>query len=869
RYARACKEAVRKTAVAQAASARTEADLRAVRGLFYFGHGTERLELAGRTLAFVERSRRLPKLAAELAAAEQAFEQFTHRPGPNGRELYLGICRLRRKIILSHPLLDFDRLLINKRPPPNYSHMCDQYLGRHSRLGPGLVVLDDWKDKPRETLLLEGKLPPGSVLHPDLSYDARRVLFSYCDHSVKDQRCRRFFIHEIGIDGSRLRQLTGTASDPLAGWDGRHTVLIEDFDPCYLPDGSIVFITTRSQNFGRCHGGRYTPAYLLYRMGPDGSGIHQISFGEANEWDPSVMHDGRIVYTRWDYINRHDTIFQSLWTMHPDGTATAHYYGNYSRAPCMIAESRSVPGSHKVVATTTAHHGYTTGSTILIDPLIGRDDLEPLTRVTPEISFPEAPDRGTFVDGAFATPWPLSEDLFLAAYTPDRRVGQGSVQAVNAYSIYLVDMLGGRELIYRDPNMSCFTPIPIQPRPRPPVLSSTTAGGRGAKTGLFFVQDVYRSTQPIERGSIKSIRVNRIYCQPTASHPHRSRVNNEVTKGILGTVPVGADGSTAFRAPAGVPMQLQVLDANGMAVMTMRSVVYLQPGEVSGCVGCHEPRHATSRPPAGRAGPRIHDITPPAGPKYEGGFSFVRTVQPVLDRYCIRCHGLNAGKVAGDLNLLGTPADGFNAAYCSLMDRKGLVRIAQRNGETWYSKPKDYFAHAGKLVGHLTGRHREKVRLDRESFRRIVDWLDVNAQFYGDYSRNRLEDRGISKEGEKALREHVRGVFGEELAAQPFAALVNAAMPMESRILKAPLAAEAGGWGQITKGGWRDTREAGYREMLKLVTAAVEPLEYHDIAGGCGHRHCRCGSCWVRKAEEDYRESLAAKARIAGRDESR
>ena len=866
RYARACKDAHRKAASALAKAAKTPADLRAVRGLYYLGLTAERLELARRTLAFVECSAPRPALAAKLHALAGQVDKARATGKADGQALYTAICRLRRRIILSHPLLAFDKLLINKRPPTLYSHMCDQYLGRHSRPGPGPVILENWKDKPTETVLLDDKLPGGSVLHPELSYDAKRVLFSYCDHTGKDRRKRRFFIWEIGLDGRGLRQISGTATDPLAGWGGRHTVLIEDFDPAYLPSGDIVFISTRNQGFGRCHGGRYTPSYMVYRMKPDGSDLHQISFGEANEWDPSVLPDGRIVYTRWDYINRHDTIFQSLWTTCPDGRSTMHYYGNYSRAPCMIAEARAVPGSHQVVATGMAHHSYTTGTTILIDPDRGQDGLEPLTRVTPEIAFPEAPDRGQFENGAYATPWPISEELFLVAYTPERQAWQGRVQSVNAYSIYLVDMLGGRELIYRDPNVSCFSPIPLQPRPKPPVLPSLTDAERRQKTGVFYVRNVYESTQPIPPGSIRSIRINAIVGQPTASHPQRSRAANEIVKRILGTVPVAADGSAAFRVPAGQPMQLQVLDANGMAVMTMRSLVYLQPGETAGCVGCHEPRHATSRVLAAPTGLKIHDIQPPAGPRYEGGFSFARTVQPVLDRYCIKCHGLakakdkDKDKPADKINLLGTRQDGFSTAYCSLTDRRDLIKIAHRNGETYYSKPKDYFAHAGKLVSYLMGKHRDKARLDRDGLQRIIDWLDVNAQFHGDYSFNRLEDRRVNADAEKALREHTRKLFGKELAEQPFAALVNVAFPDESRILKAPLAKKAGGWEQVTAGGWKSTSDPGYVAMRKLVEATIQPLTAHDVAGTCGKKNCRCGGCWVRKAEKEFKEKLAAEA---------
>lgn len=826
------------------------------------------LKLARKTLDFVEKSMPLPAMAAELATLERRFADLravaTGERAAAIAELEGEARRLRRQIIFSHPLLDFDGLLINQRPPTGYSHQSRQYLGRYSGVGPGLVVLDSWKNDPRETVLLEGKLPAGSVLHPDLSFDAQRVLFSFCDHTPSDPNLRRFFIYEVGIDGEGLRQLTGTSADPLLGADGRETAVIEDFDPCRLPDGGFAFVSTRLQTHVRCqYGGRYFANYVLYRADADGSNVRRLSFGEAPEWEPSVLADGRIVYTRWDYVNRHDTFFQSLWVTRPDGRATAHVYGNYTRNPCTTGEPRAVPGSHKIVTTAMAHHGYTAGSIVLVDPRLGQDGQTPLKRITPEIEFPETEGWPT---GAYANPYPLSEDLFLVAYTPDPLVREGKVQRKNAYGIYLIDTLGGRELIYRSETTSCFAPIPVRPRRKPPELPPQTPPEETEPTtGTFYVQNVYRSTQPIPRGSVKSLRVVRILPQPIETPPSRGKAIIDMPKRIEGTVPVADDGSVAFRAPAGEPLSFQLLDRDGMAVMSMRTLVYLQPGETAGCAGCHEPRGTSTR---GVAAPRdvpIHELQPPPGPRYSGGVSFARSVQPVLDRYCIGCHGLNT--VEGDVDLLGTlgpvtfpyptwPGPNqmiVSRAYESLMNLPRLVSIAQRNFETDFSQPKDYFAHAGRLAGMLLEGHKDeegkpRVEMDRESFGRIVDWLDTNAMFYGDYSWNKPEWRVVSPEGERALREQVLKTFGQAMAQEPLSTLVNVALPSESRILKAPLAVEAGGWGQLAESGWASTSHPGYQAMRQLVEASIRPPEFRDAAGTCGQIPCKCDNCWVREA---------------------
>ena len=233
-------------------------------------------------------------------------------------------------------------------------------------------------------------------------------------------------------------------------------------------------------------------------------------------------------------------------------------------------------------------------------------------------------------------------------------------------------------------------------------------------------------------------------------------------KRVLGTVPVDESGSVAFEAPAGVPLQFQALDENGMAVMTMRTFTHLQPGEQASCVGCHEPRTSSPVIRTSPAAGQVLKLEPPVGPQYPGGLSFAKTVQPVLDRYCIDCHGLK--ETAGKIDLLGTidateqnVANTFqqllpSTAYASLTRDGRLVKIAQYGGETWYSQPKDYFAHGGTLAQLLFEGH-EDVELDPDSRQRIIDWLDLNAPLYGTYSWNKDEWRQPDPEGEKALRE--------------------------------------------------------------------------------------------------------------------
>jgi len=778
--------------------------------------------------------------------------------------IFSRLAATRRSALFLHPSLAFDRLLINRHEPPSYSHNCDQYLGRHSRPGRGVAILKGWKSKPTIVEPLAEKLPPGDIARPNLSDDATRFVFSFCDHT-KD---RRFFLYEAAIDGSNLKQLTGTADDPMEGWGGRTTVTIEDFDPCYLPDGGIAFASTRSQNFGRCHGGRYTPSYLLYRCDADGRNIRLISYGEANEHFPSVLSDGRIVFTRWEYINRNQIAFHKLWAIRPDGTGVSNFYGvntatpwaelYHDRAansnhwyddvpekiagviqPYMISETRPIPGSRKVVATGATHHAYTAGAIVVIDPDTGEDGYDPLVRITPEVPYPEAEDYFT-VPGAYQSPAATCDSLIFAAYSPFPLRKQRMSVPTGDYSIRLVDRFGGREPIFVSAGESCTTPLPIVSRPAPPVLPSVLTDEDAEKEyGTLIVQNVYLTRNDpeglIKPGEIKSLRVCEVIAQPhTGAVSAGSR--EDFARRILGTVPVAADGSVAVKVPAKTPIHLQLLDEHGQAVLTERTLIHVMPGEVRACVGCHE-EVGTPPPPRCEAltSPPL-ELTPPVGPRYEGGLSFMRTVQPVLDRYCIECHGLE--RTEGDIYLLGqyhgrrskvngmpvSPRFDATDSYSSLTTLPGLIKMALRKGnagpdsETVNSRPGDYFARASKLAPMLLAGH-EKIKLDGESMQRVIDWLDMNAIRYGDYGRTKPEWRRIDGAAEPAIRAMIKDLFGDRFADDPINALVNVGQIDESRILKAPLAKEAGGWGQVK--GWRSTEEESYQKLKALIEASL------------------------------------------------
>jgi hypothetical protein len=746
-----------------------------------------------RTQALLAHLRKTFAPAPDLTAEETALnglkdevEGHAKTGDKEQRELFARIAAQRRAMAFKNPLLDFDRIVFLKHHKQGRGerHMVDQYLGFNQAVGGGVFVLEKpFSAEPSVRALLasspvlNGRLKgrtihdQGAFIALDLDYDGRSLLFAFSEAqygvpkeaSFENQYCT---LDELGKTGAKHYYWRPESTFHIFRCDaegGNLTQLTDgcdnDYDPCFLPNGRIAFISERDCGQCRC-GARPLPSAVLHAMMPDGSDILRLSWHDTNEWHPSVDAHGMLVYTRWDYVDRDSDVAHHLWHCYPDGRDPRSLHGNYPDTrelrPWMEMSVRSVPGSTAYAAVAAPHHGQAYGSMVLVD-LKKRDDraTEQIRRITPEVAFPESesmpgvPQKKGKVEGTvevYGTPWPLNEDFYLCVYDPG---GQN-------YGVYLMDSFGNRELLHRDPAIACLDPMPLKARQKPPVIPVATAQARVDRppnadpaVGTVAVMNAYESDMPWPEGTkIRELRIVSLFPKDTylADDPKIGLAAQALCRGVIGTVPVEEDGSAYFTMPTGAAVYFQLLDENGLAVQTMRSDTYVHPGERLTCIGCHE--NKTRSAPVDRKKSPVALSRAPSEPRPEvtGSYplTFPRLVQPVLDARCVKCHEEKkkekAPSLRGDLFVKGS---GWSEAFDTL--RKYGWGMSGGNGvalrEPQYSTPGQVGARASKLYAMLAKGHHD-VKLTPEEVRRITLWLDCNSNFFGAYREKEKQARG-------------------------------------------------------------------------------------------------------------------------------
>ncbi len=703
-----------------------------------------RRAVADLTKTFGTRYRQGPEFLQRLAQVETTVAEARASATPDFARWFDAACQfesLRAESLLANPLLDFDRLVLVKRadaaqrkPRPHIRGEAGTFVGNDvTGFLNGLPINFQGNGYLRE-IAMDNEIAVLSPVRPDgqlttlyrpeklvyvgdlkLHFDADRLLFS----SVGSHD--RWQIFEIGIDGRRLRQVTrGVDSD------------IDNYDSCYLPDGRVLFASSACFQSVPCER-RCDEVANFCVMNADGSAVRRLCFDQDHNFYPSVMADGRVLYTRWEYTDIAHAFTGRLMTMNPDGTGQRAHYASGSFWPNRIFYARPIPDCPtKFVAIVTGHHGTArAGELVVFDVAKGRHQATgAVQRIPGWGKTVEAIMVDNLVDASwpkFLHPFPLSDKYFLAACQPN---------AESPWGIYLVDVFDNMLLLREEEGCVLFEPIPVRESPRPPAIPDRV--DLASREATVYLKDIYVGSglRGIPRGAVKKLRLFTYHFNYYGTSGIEDYVGMDGpwdVRRVLGTVPVAEDGSAYFAVPANTPVAVQPLDAEGKAVQLMRSWFTAMPGERVTCIGCHEdannapPQQMTGSP----SGPPSR-ITPWYGPVR--GFSWDREVQPVLDRYCVCCHNgqpSDAGACAPDLRRAepkSMPCSPFPFPP-SYYELRRFVRSPGLEGPSVIPVA-DYHADTNPLVQMLRKGH-HNVQLDDESWDRLVTWIDMNAPAYG------------------------------------------------------------------------------------------------------------------------------------------
>ena len=812
----------------------------AAKGQFQMGHGPQRIRLAkprqARTITFQFLSSYggMNPGASEIQVyavpvPDKALPAFQKLP-PGRPDLSIVTVEDSPELarMVKDGRLGFQQLLLIQRHPIDSSHVYTYHV-EGFRPGGGLWVYGSGQFRK----LVDS--PQGQILDCDLSYDGREILFSW-----RKGPNEGYHLYTINLDGTNLRQLS----------DGHW----HDYNGCYLPDGGIVFLSTRSARFAYCW---ISPVGLLYRMDAGGANVRRLSANIVNDFTPSVMEDGRIIYSRWEYVDRPAIPIQKLWTINPDGTNLVGFYGNRVLSPATFMNARTIPGTGKVLCLFTSHNGPARGAVGIVDRRIGDNAQEAIVNLTPEINIGRVDQGdGNNVHGPYETPYPLDAQRYLAS---------------RAGAVVVREYASTRQAVIVPPRdgMGFCNALPIRPRRRPPVIPSTLPARTGSEgTATVFLQDVYHGLEPqVQRGEVKEICVvqemektvkvdlnNRAF---DFQFPVISCGATYAGKKVWGYAQVAPDGSACFKVPAGLPLYFIALDAQGRGVQRMRTFTHFMPGETQGCIGCHEPRNHASRLRPGTAlALQPQNLRPPEWGTGVG-FDYCSVVQPVLDRHCTRCH--SGPTPPRKVDLSGDKTDFFNVSYEWLArGRKGndwiqwdspyVSWIPTYNGHEaniLQITPRAWGSPVSKLAELVLSGHRDqdgtpRVQLSDLERRRIFAWIDLNIPYYGTSEAAYPELQGCRRVYPAHLNKVLADVAGRRCAEChkngqfPRKVWVRITNPQLNEFLTAPLARTAGGSGACGKVVFSSRSDPDYQAILKTfepVAAMLKARPRDDMPG--------------------------------------
>jgi hypothetical protein len=549
------------------------------------------------------------------------------------------------------PLLDVD---MNLQSPTDIREV------QRFNIGTDLYLLDRASPTaPEQNITFSETQGLGDVDGVEISADGTRVLFAMrgpFDPNLADEDQPSWNIWEYEIPTATLRRII---PDDLTAEEGH------DIDPQYLADGRIIFSSTRQtqgkailvdenkQQFEAFDESFGEPSFVLHVMDEDGNNLHQVSFNQSHDLEPTLRDNGKVVFTRWDNAGNNNAMH--LYQMNPDGSALELLYGAESHmtgtggtAIQFVGAREMIDGRIMAIAR-QFDHPELGGDVITIDidtyvensqaiaSFIGMPGPAQVSATQNVVRTDNLPSVG----GRFSSAFPLWDgtDRVLVSWmicrliedplaavpvvipcTSANLANPNAVPADPLYGIWMYDPINQTQLpiVIGEEGVLIGEVVAAQPRPNPQAIPDLVPGIDfdpdliTENVGILNIRSVYDvdgiDIAPPDIASLadpanasadqRPRRFLRI--EKPVSIPDEDIVDLDATdfgpnilqgmREIVGYAPIEPDGSVRVKVPANVALAVSVLDADGRRV-TARHQSWLQlvPGQELRCNGCHTP----------------------------------------------------------------------------------------------------------------------------------------------------------------------------------------------------------------------------------------------------------------------------------------
>ncbi len=594
------------------------------------------------------------------------------------------------------------------------------------------------------------------VKDPCISLDGKKVAFA-----MSSGKGQGFLLYEMEIDNpGEVKQLTFKPEG----------MTVADFEPCYLPNGDIMFSSSRC--FGTIDCG-WQPTSNMFVMNGEGKYIRRLGYDQVHTFTPVLRPDGMVLYVRWEYNDRDIANIMGLFRMNPDGCQQTEVFGNQTTWPMNIFHARPVPGNpNKFFAIASGHHGAYSGEVIVIDDTENTNGPEHVTMVSPPRKTETLDKNDNMAMGGVYRnseyPYPLNDEWYLVSYRDADQERFGSINP-DPYRIYLKHVDGESRELLAWGNGSLHHPQVVAPWKEiwgtEPVqlaeqanFNETTAtvtmsnvykgaGMEGVEPGaaksLRVVELVYRVSGACDQGYASMLSGSKpsdvIFSAPNINPPSLWPGSWDVKK-VLGEAKIYEDGSAAFKVPARKPIYFQVLDENGLMIAPMRSWATLMPGETFSCIGCHENKREAPGPLPTPMATDPQELDTPLGVENEG-FDFPKHVQPILDKHCVSCHGGSASlDLTGDLSHRAggkSFANSYKNLMAGLGSRKSnnAINIGTVFGVAEQMPPYSFGSSQSNMIKILVDKDsdHQDVDITANELKILACWIDLEAVHGGSY----------------------------------------------------------------------------------------------------------------------------------------